>query len=103
MFTNAHLVWLLHFSTEFEINSHGHLIYKAGNLCARPASNKAVSGAKIEMVSTSSGCHKFGFTRLGSLQHVQSRLCLQTAKRVSVVRINKSTEYRVYFVTTLNL
>jgi len=66
--------------TEFEIDSAKHLMFKARKLCAR-AKGAAVAGAKIQLVPQSMGCHEFGFTKYGSLQHITSGLCVQTPKK----------------------
>ena len=64
------------------MNKSGHLYFLSTGWCVRPLNNKAISGATLELVQPSLGCDSFSFTKQGSLQHVLSRLCIQTLQKV---------------------
>ena len=49
----------------------------------RPAAGRVAKGAPLELTVNGKGCHSFGFTQKGSLQHKSSRYCVQTAGKVS--------------------
>ena len=48
--------------------------------CVRVAGGNARAGAKLEIAT--SGCHKFAFTKKGSLMHNSTHLCIQTSNKV---------------------
>eukprot|EP00794_Sanderia_malayensis_P009954 gene9954-10974_t len=66
-------------STEWKREDNGFMRNIYSGYCLRPVGGNAIAGARLEIVQ--SGCHKFAFTQKGSIQHVSSRLCIQTANK----------------------
>ena len=68
------------FRLSFEIKD-GYLIHTASKKCARPVGS-LVDGVQLGLYSSCAG-HKFGFTKLGSLQHISSKKCVNPSSGVS--------------------
>ncbi|XP_047124114.1 uncharacterized protein LOC101237974 isoform X1 [Hydra vulgaris] len=86
-------------STEFEMNQNGHLYFRFNGWCVRVSNGIAISGASLELIQPSLGCDSFSFTKQGSLQHISSRLCVQTLQMEMIPRdytelvLGKQCEY----------
>ena len=79
-FCHFSFISLFH-STEWKLEDNNQLrnLYHS-SYCVRPAGGIAAQGVNLEIVR--SGCHEFGFTTKGSLQHKSSGLCIQTQNKV---------------------
>ncbi|XP_065060118.1 uncharacterized protein LOC135687479 [Rhopilema esculentum] len=67
-------------STEWKIDDNNALrSMQFSSHCVRPVGGNAVANAQLEIATT--GCHEFGFTAKGSLQHRKTGLCVQTANK----------------------
>ena len=76
---------VLFYRAVFKLSDKGILTNDLKKKCVRPVNGRAVAGAKLELAPSANDCHKFEFTTLGSLRHVQSRLCIQPPNMVCLV------------------
>ena len=75
----------LYFSIIFQLDKNGFIVHQHSKKCLRPLNGNPLAGASLELIEQKYGCHKFAFTKMGSIQHIQSRFCLQTVKKVWIV------------------